>query len=318
MRALIRREYGGPDTIELTELPTPEPAAGEVLVRVSAAGIDAGAHHIMTGEPRLMRLGTGRQRPTNPRFGTELAGTVEAVGPGVTSLRVGDAVFGVAQGSFADAVVATASKLATLPAGLDPVDAAAAAVSGITALDVLAAAGPLAGKRVLVTGAGGGVGTFVVQLAVAAGATVTGVCSTAKVELVRSLRAAEVVDYTVAEPTGQFDVLVDTGGLRPLSALRTLLVRGGRALLVGGDGGSGPLGGFERQLFSPITMLFSGRRFSNVMSSTTTAKLEQLAAHLVAGDARSVIDRRYPLSEGAAAMRHFESGTVAGKLVLIP
>lgn len=317
MRALLRPTYGDEGVLEIGDVETPTPGPGDVLVRVTAAGIDAGAHHIMTGEPRLMRLAFGLGRPRRPQIGTELAGVVERVGSGVTSLVVGDAVFGVTNGSFADAVLAKATKLAKLPAGLDPAAAAAAAVSGMTALDALAAAGPLEGKRVLVTGAGGGVGTFVVQLAVAAGATVTGVCSTAKTALVRSL-GAEAVDYTQGEPTGQFDVIIDLGGLRRLRVLRDLLVRGGRAVLVGGEGGSGPLGGFERQLFAPLTMAFSGRRFVAVTSTTTTAKLEMLAARLTRGDVHAVIDRRYPLSEAIEAMRHFSSGTVAGKLVIVP
>lgn len=319
MKAAIRREYSDPDGVELVDLPLPEPATGEVRVRVAAAGVDASADHLMRGEPHLVRFDLGRPQPRDPRFGTELAGTVDAVGDGVTGLSVGDTVFGVGQGSFADAVVTKATKLATLPAGVDPVGAAAAAVSGITALDALRTLGPLTGKRVLVTGAGGGVGSFTVQLAVAAGAIVTGVCSTAKVELVRSLGAAEVIDYTQGEPTGQYDAIVDTGGLRDLRALRDLTLRGGRVALVGGEGGGGPLlGGFDRQLLAPLRMLFSGRRFVSVLSTTTTAKLERLAAHLAAGDAHAAIDRRYPLAEAAEAMRHFGSGTVAGKLVLIP
>jgi NADPH:quinone reductase-like Zn-dependent oxidoreductase len=319
MKAAIRREYSGPDGVEVAELPLPEPAKGEVRVRVAVAGVDASADHLMRGEPHLVRFELGRPQPRSPRFGTELAGTIDAVGEGVTGLAVGDRVFGVAQGSFADAVIASPAKLGILPAGVDFVDGAAAAVSGMTALDALRTLGPLAGRRVLVTGAGGGVGSFTVQLAVAAGAIVTGVCSTSKVELVRSLGASEVVDYTAGEPTGQFDAIVDTGGRRDLRVLRDLVVRGGTVALVGGEGGGGPLlGGFERQLLAPLRMLFSGRRFRSVMSTTTTRKLEELAAHLAAGDARAAIDRRYPLVEAAEAMRHFASGTVAGKLVLLP
>lgn len=314
MRALLRREYG---SVEVGEIDTPTPAKGEVLVRVIAAGLDAGAHHFMTGEPRLLRLATGLGTPRSPLFGTELAGVVEQVGPGVSSLSIGDTVFGVTNGSFADAALAKANKLTTLPAGLDPVDAAAAAVSGMTALDALAAAGPLAGKRVLVTGAGGGVGSFLVQLAVAQGAHVTGVCSTAKCALVEQL-GATAVDYTEGEPNGQFDLLFDLGGRRSLRALGALLVRGGRAVLIGGEGGRGPLGGFERQIFAPLIMAFSGRRFISVTSSTTTAKLDALAERLTRGDVRSVIERRYPLSEGVTALAHFESGAVAGKLVIVP
>jgi NADPH:quinone reductase-like Zn-dependent oxidoreductase len=318
MRAVLRREYGGPSVIELAEIETPEPARGQVRVRVTAAGIDAGAIHFLEGEPRLVRLALGRPAPKDPRIGTELAGVVEAVGEGVTTLSVGDAVFGVSQGAWADALVASATKLARLPEGLDPADAAAAAVSGITALDALRAAGPLAGKRVLVTGAGGGVGTFLVQFAVADGAVVTGVCSTAKVALVKELGATAVVDYTQGEPTGEYDVIFDTGGSRPHAQLRDLTVRGGRVILIGGEGGSGPLGGYERQLLAPLTMLFSGRRFVSVTSSTTTAKLEVLAARLLAGDARAAIERRYSLEETAEAVARFLSGKVAGKLVIEP
>ena len=316
MKAVLRREYGDASVLSVEEVETQTPGRGEVLVRVIAAGVDAGAVHIIKGEPALMRLGLGLRAPRNPRVGTELAGVVEAVGEGVTTLSVGDSVFGVSQGSFADALIADPAKLGILPAGLDPVDAAAAAVSGMTALDALKAAGPLDGRRVLITGAGGGVGTYLVQLAVAAGATVTGVCSTAKVPVVTSLKAHHVVDYTVGEPTGQYDVIFDTGGLRTLRSLRDLLVRGGSAVLIGGDGGTGLLGGFERQLLSPLTMAASGRRFVNVMSSTTTAKLDELAARLLVGDVKSVVDREYPLAEAADAVRQFTSGSVAGKLVL--
>ena len=312
MRAVVRTEWGGPVTI--ADLPTPQPGKGEVLVRVSAAGIDAGAKHIIDGEPRLLRLGMGRRAPRDARVGTELAGVIEAVGAEVTDFAVGDSVFGVAHGSFADAVVAKPGKLATMPASFDPADAAASAVSGITALDALGAAGPLDGRRVLVLGAGGGVGTFLVQLAVAAGASVTGVCSTAKTAAVTELGASHVVDYRQNEPTGEFDVLFAAGGIRPLTALRDLLVPKGVAVLIGGDGGAGLLGGFEKQLLAPLTMAFSGRRFVTITSSTTTAKLESL----VQTGVRPVIDRRYPLAQSADALAHFASGAVIGKLVLVP
>ncbi len=316
MRAVTRREWGGPLVVENVD--APQPATGEVLVTVAAAGIDAGVHHLWRGEPGMLRLGMGRERPRDPRIGTELAGTVAALGDGVTAYAVGDRVFGVANGSFAESVVAKTGKLALLPAAIDFADAAAVAVSGITAQDAIDAAGALDGRRVLVTGAGGGVGSLVVQLAVAAGATVTGVCSTAKADMVRQLGASTVVDYTAGEPTGDYDVVVDTGGRRELRAISALLVRGGRAVLVGGEGGGGLLGGFERQLLAPLTQLGSGRRFANVMSSTTTAKLERLAARLVAGEAHAVVDRSYPLEQAAEAMGRFAGGTVAGKLVLLP
>jgi len=321
MRAAVRHEYGGP--IQVVDVDAPVPGRGEVLIRVAAAGIDAGADHLMRGEPSVVRLGLGIGRPRDPRFGTEVAGTVEALGKGVTDLAVGDDVYGVTNGSFAEFVVAKAGKVARAPQGLDPAASAAAAVSGITALDAVRAAGldspgSGVGRRVLVTGAGGGVGIFAVQFAVAAGAQVTGVCSTAKVDLVRSLGAEDVVDYTAGEPSGTFDVVIDCGGRRDLRVLRDLLVPGGVAVLVGGEGGGGPLGGFERQLLAPLRMLGSARRFVPLTSSTDPAKLAALAGHLEAGHIRAVIDRRYPLTDTAIAMDHFAAGTVAGKLVLIP
>src|SRR3954447_26167730 len=220
MRAVVQDRYGDTaDVLRPAEVARPEPGAGEVLVRVAAAGVDRGVWHLMAGKPYAARLAFGLRAPRNPVRGREFAGRVESVGAGVAAVRPGDEVFGVGGGSFAEYVVASGKKVAPAPAGLTPVEAAAMPVSASTALQAVRDHGHVsAGQRVLVIGASGGVGAFAVQIAKASGAEVTGVCSTAKVDLVRSLGADGVIDYTqtdLAASGVRYDVVLDIGGDRP-------------------------------------------------------------------------------------------------------
>lgn len=308
MKAVVRYTYGDESVLQLAELAAPVPGAGEVLVRVRAAGVDRGAWHVMTGKPYLARLAFGLRTPRNPQLGMDAAGVVESVGAGVTRFRPGDEAFGVVRGSFAELAVGAEKHLALKPAALSFEQAAAAPVSGITALDALhGRAG--AGTRVLVLGAGGGVGHLAVQVAKALGAHVT--AATSAPEFAAALGADTVVDYRDQRLTGEYDVILDIGGRRPVAELRALLAAAGTLVFVGGEGGGALLGGMQRQLvFAP----FSGQKFVTLISVTTTARLEELAALLAAGTVVPAVDRAYPLAHAADALRHL--GSVRGKVVL--
>jgi NADPH:quinone reductase-like Zn-dependent oxidoreductase len=241
MRAIVQETYGSADVLELRDIDQPTAGAGEVLLRVHAAGISRGDVHLMKGEPYLVRAAVGVRRPKNRVPGLDMAGTVVAIGPDVTRFSVGDEVFGIARGSFAQYAVAREDKLAHKPSVLTFAQAAAMPVSGLTALRALDAAGVHAGQTVLVVGASGGVGTYAVQLAVASGATVSGVASAAKTQLVRELGAADVIDYAhedFADGSRTFDVVLDIGGMTPIARLRRALARTGTLVIVGGENGA--------------------------------------------------------------------------------
>ena len=242
MRAVIRDAYGSVDVVRLGEVDKPVAGDGEVLVRVQAAGVDQGVWHLMVGMPYVMRLvGFGLRAPKNPLLGYDVAGRVEAVGTNAGLFRPGDEVFGTCRGSFAEYAVARADKLVHKPAGLTFEQAAVVPISATTAIQGLRDVGHVqAGQRVLIIGASGGVGTYAVQIAKALGATVTGVCSTAKIELVRSLGADEVIDYThedFADGPTRFDLIVDTGGNSRIARLRHALAPRGTVVIVGGEAG---------------------------------------------------------------------------------
>jgi NADPH:quinone reductase-like Zn-dependent oxidoreductase len=242
MKAITQDRYGSADVLRLRDLDEPTPGEREVLVSVRAAGIARGVLHVMTGEPYLMRLvGFGLLRPKNPVLGQDVAGTVTATGDGVTRFDVGDEVFGIAKGSFAEYAVAREDKLSHKPENLSFAQAAAMPISGLTALGALDTAGVTAGSNVLIVGASGGVGTYAVQIAVALGATVTGVASGSKADLVAELGAQRVIDYTredFADGSHTYDVIVDTGGMTSVSRLRAALEPKGTLVIVGGESGS--------------------------------------------------------------------------------
>ena len=322
MKAMTQDRYGNAEVLELRDIPRPTVGKGCVRVRVRTAGVDMGAWHLMTGLPQLARFfGLGLRRPKNPVRGLELAGVIDEIGEGVTRFKVGDEVFGVGDGSFAEFAIAKERYLVHKPSGVSFDDAAASAVSGLTAMQAVNREGRVeAGQRVLVLGAGGGVGSFAVQLAKAAGAHVTGVCSTAKVALVRSLGADAVIDYRTHELDGEYDLIIDTGGQRPLAVLRALLTPTGTLVIVGGEGGSRFLGGLSRTLAASLPSLPFGagsrQKLRSLISLTTVDDLERVSELLAKGSMHAAIERRYPLAEVPDAMRRLAAGEAQGKLVI--
>lgn len=319
MTAVERDAYGSAELLQVRTVARPTAAGEDVLVAVSAAGLDRGAWHVMTGRPYLMRIaGFGLRRPKNPGLGSELAGVVEAVGPDVRSLAVGDAVFGIGRSSFAEYALAAAGKLAQMPANLTHVQAAAVPVSGLTALQALRDKGRLQpGQSVLIIGASGGVGTFAVQIAKAFGAEVTGVCSTAKTELVRSLGADHVLDYTagdISQGNRRYDLVLDIGGNRSLTTLRRMLSPQGTLVIVGGEGG-GRWFGIGRQLRAIAVSPFVRQRLVTFIASENSNDLDTLRTMIEAGALTPVIDRSCSLSEIPEAMRDLQAGSVRGKVV---
>ena len=318
MKAVVQDEYGSTQMLRVEDIPAPVPGPGQVLVRVRAAGVDMSVWHLMTGLPLMARAALGLRRPKLRVRGSEVAGTVQAIGPGVTRFAVGDEVFGVADGSFAEFAVTKERALARSPRNLTPEQTAALPISGITALQAVRREGRVGpGDRVLVLGAGGGVGTYAVQLAVQAGGIVTGVCSAGKAELVRSLGAAHVIDYRSEPVTGEYDVIIDTAGQRPLSVLKALLPARGTIVIVGGEGGgTALLGGFSRSLTAPLFSRKNGRRVIGLIAVTTAADLEKLVEFAEAGEIVPAVDEVYPLERAAEAVDRMASGGAAGKLVI--
>jgi NADPH:quinone reductase-like Zn-dependent oxidoreductase len=321
MRAIVQDAYGSADVLRLAEIDKPDIAASEVLVQVRAAGMDRGTWHLMTGQPYLMRLmGFGLRGPKNPVPGLDVAGTVVAVGAEVARFQPGDEVFGIARGSFAEYAAAREDKLAAKPANLSFTQAAVVPISGSTALQALRDAGRIqAGQKVLVIGASGGVGSYAVQLAKAFGAQVTGVCSTAKVDLVRSLGADDVIDYTradFADGSRRYDLILDVGGNSRLSRLRRALTPTGTLVIVGGEEGGKLTGGFGRTLRAPVLSLFVRQRLTMLVSKEHHTSLEALRALLAAGQVTPAVDKTYQLAEAPAAMRHLTAGHVQGKIAI--
>ena len=320
MRAVLQSGYGDTDVLRVGSTTRPTPAAGEVLVKVHAAGLDRGTWHLMTGRPYLMRImGFGFFRPKDPVPGFDLAGTVVEIGAGVTRFRVGDAVFGIGRGSFAELACAREDKLVHKPASLSFEQAAVLAVSGSTALQAARAARIERGERVLVIGASGGVGTYAVQIAKALGAEVTGVGSTAKLDTIRAAGADHVIDYTthdVADGSQIYDVILDIGGNTPLRRLRRALAPTGRLVFIGGENGGDWTAGFGRVLFAFALSPFVRQRFIMFMAKEHHSHFEELLAFVERGEVAPLIDRRVALDDLATAMRDLEAGRVRGKVVV--
>ena len=323
MKAIVQDVYGTADVLELRDMPRPVPQDGEVLIEVRAAGVDPGVWHLMTGRPYLLRaMGFGLRAPKVRIRGRDLAGRVEAVGGNVTRFKPGDEVFGTAEGSFAGYVCAREDRLALKPANLTFEQAAVLPISGMTALQGVRDAGKVkAGQSVLVIGAAGGVGSFAVQIAKAFGATVTGVCSTSKLEVVRSVGADHVIDYTREEfldGSRRYDLILDTAGNRPLTRLRRALTPKGTLVIVGGEGGGGRvLAGFDRQILrAPLLSLFVSQSLRPMVAQETSADLAELAKLSESGKVTPLLDRTYPLSGAADAIRYLAEGHARGKVVV--
>jgi NADPH:quinone reductase-like Zn-dependent oxidoreductase len=321
MRAVVQDAYGTSEVLRPTRTSRPVIADNEVLIQARAAGLDRGTWHLMTGKPYLMRIiGFGLRRPKNSVPGIDVAGTVVAIGSAVTKFAIGDEVYGMSRGSFAECAAAREDKLARKPANLTFEQAAVVPISAGTALQALVDSGRLeAGQKVLVLGASGGVGSYAVQLAKALGAEVTGVSSTAKLDLVRALGADHVIDYSkndFADGTHRYDLILDIGGNPKLSRLRRALTPTGTAVIVGGEEGGNWTGGFGRSLRAPLLSLFVRQRLTMLASKERASDLERLAEHIEAGTLTPSVDGTYPLEAVPDAMRHLEAGDVRGKVAI--
>lgn len=320
MRAAVQNRYGPPSVLESSEVAIPLPGRGEVLVRVGAAAVHPGDYFVMTGVPYVVRLVFGLRRPRHGIPGRDLAGVVAAVGKDVTALRPGDEVFGwSAAGTLAEYACVPADHLVPMPADASVVDAAAVPTSAVTALQALRNIAKVRpGQTVLVTGASGGVGSFAVQLAKAFGAEVTGVCSTRNIELVRSLGADHVVDYTMADFTRaekRYDVIFDNVEAQPLAAVRRALTPTGTLIPNSGRGGRwlGPIG---RIVAARVLSVFTRQQLRPFTSVEKREDLLTLADLLTTGQVTPVIDRTYPLDEAADALRYVAAGHTRGKVVI--
>jgi NADPH:quinone reductase-like Zn-dependent oxidoreductase len=321
MRAVAHDTYGPPEEVlGVRDVPRPAVADNQVLLRVRAAGVDMGVWHFTAGMPLVGRLGFGLRGPRSRVRGMDVAGVVEAVGAKVTGFAPGDEVYGVGNGTFAEYATARADRLAPKPAGLTFEEAAAVPTSATTALrGIRDKARVRPGQRVLVAGAGGGVGSYAVQLAKAFGASVTAVCGPTKVDLVRSLGADDVIDYTREDFTAssrRWDVIVEIAGNRPLARLRRALTPRGTLVILGGEEGGRWLGGLERNLGIKLLAPFVRHRMSAPIAITRPDDLRDLSELIAAGRIRPAVDRAYPLDEAPEAVAYLRAGRARGKVVI--
>jgi NADPH:quinone reductase-like Zn-dependent oxidoreductase len=319
MQAIVQDAYGSADVLRLARITRPEVAENEVLIRVNAAGLDRGSWHMMTGQPYLLRLVSGIRRPKNPVLGLDVAGTVVAVGSAVTKFSAGDEVFGFGKGSFAEYTVAREDRLAHKPLNTTFERAAVVPVSAGTALQTLDLGNVEPGQKVLIIGASGGVGTCAVQLAKAFGAEVTGVCSTTKLDLVRSLGADHVIDYTrddFSDGPHRYDLILDFAGNPAISRLRRALTPTGTAVIAGGEEGGSWTGGMDRTLRALALSPFVRQRLTNFIAKQRASDLERLTDLIEAGKVTPSVDRSYPLERVPEAMRHLAAGEARGKIAI--
>jgi NADPH:quinone reductase-like Zn-dependent oxidoreductase len=321
MQAIVYTRYGTPDVLQLKEVEKPIPKDGEVLVKVHAASVNALDWHYMRGKPFLIRIsGTGLRTPKDPRLGVDLAGRVEAVGSKVTQFQVGDEVFGMGSGAFADYACAREDAVVVKPTTMTFEASAAVPIAALTALQGLRDKGHIQpGQHVLINGASGGVGTFAVQIAKSFGAEVTAVCGTRNAEMARSLGADHVIDYTQEDFTknGQrYDLILAVNGYHPIFAYRRALRPTGVYVLVGASNEHLMRAMRQTMLLGPVISRTGRRKMHNFLAKPTQKDLLVLTALLEAGKVVPVIDRRYPLSETAEAIRYLEEGHARGKVVI--
>ncbi|MFT4188618.1 MAG: NAD(P)-dependent alcohol dehydrogenase [Aeromicrobium sp.] len=318
-RAIVQDAYGGPETWRLADVERRDPGRGQARVRVDAAAVDHGTWHLMTGTPLMARPAFGVRRPRVPTPGRDLTGVVEAVGPDVTDLAVGDTVVGMTAGTLAETVVADTTRLVRAPERLSPTQRAALPISGLTAIQAVEAARVEAGQRVLVIGASGGVGHYLVQLAAHRGAEVTAVCSASKAEAVRSWGAAHVLDRRSEDPADlphRFDAVFDLAGGRTLRQRRRLATPRGTIVFIGDNTGGRVTGGYFRPMGHALVMLASRQRYVMLASRESGDILRRLVALVDEGTVTPHVHASYPLAEAADAMRLLESGEVVGKVAI--
>jgi NADPH:quinone reductase-like Zn-dependent oxidoreductase len=321
MQAIVYRCYGSPQVLRYESLPKPQPRANELLVRVHAASVNPLDWHYVSGRPYLVRTDSGFGAPHNPALGVDFAGTVEATGSAVHGFKAGDEVFGGKRGAFAEYVAVPADRAFALkPANVSFEQAAAVPIAGVTALQGLRDKGHVhAGQRVLINGASGGVGTLAVQIAKAYGADVTGVCSARNVDMVRSIGADHVIDYTKEDFTQgnvRYDVILDTVGNHGPLELRRALTKDGTAVLIGGPNNGnwvGPMTGFLEAL---VVAPFVSQKFEPMLADLNAKDVAELAELMRNGKLTPVIDRRYPLAQTPAALTYLEAGHARGKVVI--
>ena len=318
MKAIVCPTYGSPDVLEFREVTKPTPEDDEVLVKIHAAGVNAGDWHLMRADPFLIRLAFGFTKPKHPILGGDLAGQIEAVGRNVTQFHVGDAVFGSSArfGAFAEYVAVPESALVSKPANMTFEQAAAVPTAAVTALQGLREHGRIqAGQEVLINGASGGVGSFAVQIAKALGAEVTGVCSTSKLDMVRSLGADHVIDYRVEDFSDrgrQYDLILGVGGYYPVASYRRALKPEGVYVMTGGETRQM----FETMFLGSFLSMTGSKKMTNYMVKSSQEDLAFVKGLLEAGEVRPVVDRSYSLREVPAAIRDLEAGRAKGKLVI--
>jgi NADPH:quinone reductase-like Zn-dependent oxidoreductase len=320
MKAVTYAEYGSADVLHVDDVEQPAPKDDEILVRVRAASINALDLHSMRGTPFLARLAFGLRKPKTGRIGVDVSGVVEGVGKGVTQFRSGDEVFGVCRGAFAEYVCGPESRFVNKPANVSFEQAAAVPIAAITVLQGLRDKGKVhAGQKVLISGAGGGVGTFAVQIAKVFGAEVTAVTRTANIEKLRAIGADHVIDYTrddFTKRSERYDLVFDVGVNRSVSDLKRALTTKGTWLFVGGPGSGSMLRSMGVVFRALAQSPFVSQNFRIVPARATKDDLNVLREFLEAGKIKPVIDRTYRLADVAEAMRHLASGTVCGKLVI--
>ena len=324
MKAIVQDAYGPPEVLELKDIDRPQIDDDQVLVRVHAAGVDRGVWHLMAGLPYFIRLiipELGMRAPKNPVRGSDLAGVVEIVGSSVTRFKPGDQVFGIGTGSYAEFAPALESKLAPKPRNTTFEQAAVVPISGLTALQAIRDKGHVrAGHNVLILGASGGVGTFAVQIAKTLGARVTGVCSTTKVDLVRSLGADHVIDYSIGEDFAdgeqRYDMILDTGGHSSLSHMRRALTPKGTLVIVGAETDGRWFGGFGRSVRAMLMSRFVSHELIAFVNSENHEDLIAMAQLIESGEITPAVDRTFPLSESSKAIRYLLEGHARGKVAI--
>ncbi len=324
MKAVVYTDYGSPDVLEIRDIKKPVPNDDQILIKVRAVSVNPLDWHFIEGTPYIMRaLGVGLRKPKDPRLGVDMAGQVEAVGKNVTQFKPGDEVFGGRNGAFAEYVCARADRAVALkPANITFEQAASVPIAAITALQGLRDKGHVEpGQKVLINGASGGVGTFAVQIAKSFGADVTGVCSTRNLDLVRSLGADHVIDYTKEDFTKgaqRYDVILDNVGIQPLSGFRRVLKPNGICVMIGGGGPNDGrwIGPMARPVKALLLSPFISQKMGMFMAKLTKDDLTILADLMQSGKVTPVIDRTYPLSQIADAIRYLEQGHARGKVVI--